>query len=139
MKQKILFISLLAILFLTFSVFGSVEVTVLRCYGEPLGSPSYELTNISNDLGQDDFYLKLVPNNPTAKKTVVRIGNARTSLKAYSDTIIFYSDRGKSGYVLFYSKKDKTSLIDINLFGEGSQLNTNGPITNYKCNDVFAQ
>lgn len=131
--KRILLISFVSfIIAASIPSFGSVEVTLLKCTSLVPGAPGYEVTNIADDLANDNYFVKLVPANPTATKTTFKLSK-KTSFKKYGETTILYDDWGKSGYALFYLNDEK-AVVDINLFDpEASKLNTNGPKTEYTC------
>ena len=107
------------------------EQTLLTCTRADglLGAPTYRISTSSPDGERAKYFLKKIPQNPTAPAISVEVPRPLI----YGNTWIVTLDQGRSGYAHLFSN-GKTNVIDINLFQmRETGINTQGPLTTYQC------
>ena len=129
--MKKMFISMIALLGVGMA-HADVETPFLECKPSSTKGPSYVVSTVSYHIPslKESWRLKL------SEKSSVSVG--LSDPVRYGDTLIFTLNSGRSGYIHLYWHRDPnqgdTSLIDINLYqASESELNTRGPITDYRC------
>lgn len=132
--MKKMFISMIALLGVGMA-HADVETPFLECKPSSTNGPSYVVSTVPSHIpGLKESWRLSV-----SGKSNVSIGLPEPV--QYGNTFIFTAKSGRSGYVHLYWHRDPdmgdTSLIDINLYqASESELNTGGPVTDYRCHLV---